>query len=111
MTRDPALESRMLDDLGHPAGISSRAMFGGLCYLLNGHMLCAARQGRAMYRVGRAAEARALTLPGTRPMVQGGRAAPGYVWLSGDPLADDSLRQSLARMSLDFVSHLPAKDV
>lgn len=110
MTRDPALEAKMLHDLGYLADIASKAMFGGLCYMLNGHMLCAAREGRAMYRVGPEAEDKALAFPGTEPMIHGGHAKRGFIWLSGDPLENDSLRGALAQMSLEFVSHLPAKD-
>ncbi|MBU3028554.1 TfoX/Sxy family protein [Paracoccus marinaquae] len=110
MTRDPGLEAQLAEDFGHPGSLSGRAMFGGWCFLLNGNMLGAARAGRAMFRVGRAAEADALTLPGTQPMSQGGRARPGFLWLSGPLLSDDGIRRRLAAMALAHVSTLPPKD-
>ncbi|MAN56587.1 MAG: TfoX/Sxy family protein [Paracoccus sp. (in: a-proteobacteria)] len=111
MTRDPGLEAQLLDDLGHPDGVTGHAMFGGYCHMINGHMLCAARQGRAMFRVGRTAEPAALSLPGTGRMVQRHREMPGYVWLSGPPLSDDTIRIRLARMALSHVMTLPPKDI
>lgn len=110
MTRDAALEDQMIADFGQGETVSGRPMFGGYCLMLKGNMLGAARAGRAMFRVGRQAEATALALPGTEPMSQGGRRMPGYVWLSGPPLADDDTRVALARMALDHVSTLPPKE-
>lgn len=110
MTRDPGLEAQLLDDLDHPDNLTGKAMFGGWCFLLNGNMLGAAREGRAMFRVGKQDEALALSLPGTEPMRQGNRMTPGYVWLSGPSLADDAIRQRLAQMALGHVQTLPPKD-
>lgn len=110
MTRDPGLEAQLLDDLDHPEGVTSRAMFGGLCYMLDGNMLAAARVGRAMYRVGPDADAQALTLPGTERMTQGNLSMPGYIWLSEPGLADDAIRRQLARLALSHVKTLPPKD-
>ena len=111
MPRDPQLEADFRADLGAlPGVLSDRPMFGGLCFMLNGNMLGAARQGRAMYRTGPAAEAEALTIPGTEPMVQAsGRRMPGYVWLSGPGLADPTTRRRLAAMAIDFTRNLPPK--
>ncbi len=110
MTRDPGLEAQLPEDLGQPDGLHSRPMFGGLCFMLNGHMLCAARAGHAMFRVGKEAEAQALALPGTSRMSHAGREKPGFVWLSGPPLSDDDIRQGLALMALTHVSTFPPKD-
>lgn len=110
MVRDPGLESQLLDDLDHPENIEGRLMFGGLCYMSNGHMLCAARQGRLMFRVGKQAEPEALRLPGTERMPQSGRNKPGFIWLSGPSLSHDTIRRGLAHMALAHVSTFPPKD-
>lgn len=110
MTRDPGLEEQLTEDFGDPCALTGKAMFGGWCFMLNGNMLGAARDGRAMFRVGKDAQAAALALPGVEPMAQGGRPKPGFVWLSGPSLADDAIRQRLAGMARDFVSTLPPKD-
>ncbi|MEH6788334.1 hypothetical protein [Paracoccus sp. (in: a-proteobacteria)] len=44
-------------------------------------------------------------------MVQRHREMPGYVWLSGPPLSDDTIRIRLARMALSHVMTLPPKDI
>lgn len=110
MSRDPDLEARMTKDFGHPPALLGKAMFGAWCFLLNGNMLGAARDGRAMYHVGIGAQAHALAEPRTEPMSLAGRPRPGFIWLSGPPLADDAIRQRLARMALSHVSTFPPKD-
>ncbi len=110
MTRDPGLEQAMRDDLGALPGLSEKPMFGGLCFLAHGNMICAARQGRAMYRVGKSRNDDALALPGTSAMIHGGRAKPGYVWLHDDLLSDDATRARLTGWALDCVRDLPAKE-
>ncbi|RCW88129.1 TfoX/Sxy family protein [Paracoccus lutimaris] len=110
MTRDPGLEEVMRDDLGDLPGLSEKPMFGGLCFLSHGNMICAARQGRAMYRVGKPRNDDALALPGTSPMTHGGRAKPGYVWLHDDQLSDDATRARLTGWALDCVRDLPPKE-
>lgn len=49
-----------LDGIG---GITENRMFGGLCFLLNGNMLCGVHKDGGMARVGKDNEAAALELP------------------------------------------------
>lgn len=109
MVRDPRLEDRLRADLGFPEGLSEQPMFGGLCFLLHGNMLCAAREGRAMYRLGRAAEAEALAMPGVTPMIHGGHPQAGYVWAHPETLENDEHRRRLAALALEHAAHLPKK--
>lgn len=110
MTRDPGLEQAMRDDLGDLPGLSEKPMFGGLCFLSHGNMICAAREGRAMYRVGKSRYATALGVPGTSPMTQGGREKPGYVWLHDPQISDDATRARLTGWARDCVAALPPKE-
>lgn len=114
MVRDPGLEELLHEDLTalevDLSRLSHKPMFGGLCYMLDGHMLCACREDRAMYRVGRAHEAPALALPDTTRMAQNDRDYPGWVWLTGDSLSDDKTRARLTAWALDTVRALPPKE-
>jgi hypothetical protein len=42
------------------------AMFGGVCFMLGEHMLCAARPRGYLFRVGKERSAAALSRPGVR---------------------------------------------
>ncbi len=109
MVRDPALETLMRDDLGKLPGLRETPMFGGLCFMLNDHMLCAVRAGRGMYRVGRHNEPDALALADISPMIHGGRAKPGYVWAHAAAMADGDSRRQLTEMALQNAADLPTK--
>lgn len=114
MVRDPELEEMLHEDLAalevEPSRLTEKPMFGGLCFLLDGHMLCACREDRAMYRVGRAHEAQALALADTRRMVHNRREYPGWAWLTGESLSNDKTRARLTAWALDTVRALPPKE-
>ena len=84
-------------------------MFGGLAWLLNGHLLCGARQDGMLVRLGKGCDAWALALPGIVPMISRGRPMQG--WVRAEPLAfgDDDLRGMLLRAAIGFVGAMPAK--
>lgn len=113
MTRDAGLEEAMRASLRErlPAGASLREqpMFGGLCWLVDGNMAAAAREGWVMLRVGKPAEAQALALPGVAPMIHGGRRMGGFVWCDAASFAEPGTRAALLDLAAACVSALPAK--
>jgi hypothetical protein len=94
--------------LASRAGLSERRMFGGVCFMLNGNMLCGAGKNGYMFRVDRARVAEARRLPGGRPLVMRGRAMQGFFWV--EPAACDArgLPRWLA-LAEEYVGGLPAK--
>lgn len=94
-------------------GIEEKRMFGGLCWMLDGHMLCCAcgprQDGAALFRVGKAAQAEAMAQPGAGPMTMTGRAMGGMVQLSAEVAADPALRAPLMALALAHARSLPPK--
>ena len=110
MAFDPALAALMRADLGDGAALAEKRMFGGLCFLQDGHMVACISTRGALYRPGAAAEAAALALPDVTPMLQGGRRMTGYVWLVLAAFAaDPARRRALSEMALAHVAGLPPK--
>ncbi len=97
------------DDLAGTDGISERRMFGGLCFMLNGNMLCGVNKDGGMFRVGKDNEGAALAVPGSRPLGFTGRKMGGMVEVSEDALANDETRGALLALALAFASGLQAK--
>jgi hypothetical protein len=62
-------------------GVTEVKMFGGVCFMLRGHMLCGVEASRFMVRVGPENEARALRLAGASPMDFTGRPLKGFVYV------------------------------
>lgn len=109
MAYDKGLVELIHGDLADSGPLREVRMFGGLCLMLNGNMLCGVHPGGAMYRVGKNNAAAALALPGVREMDFTGRPMAGFVDASDEAMADDDIRAELTRLALDYVGNLPAK--
>ena len=108
MAFDPGLAQLLRDDLvAEP--FTEKKMFGGLCFLSGGHMICGLHKGGTMYRVGKDRYAEALALPGARPMMMGDRPMAAMVELSIEDSADDALRTPVLALALATVRALSPK--
>ena len=89
-------------------GVKEKAMFGGICFLLRDHMLCAGSKRGYLFRVGKERSADALTRPGARIMEMNGRRYEGYIRV--DPARCDAraLRQWL-NLAEKHAAALPPK--
>jgi TfoX/Sxy family transcriptional regulator of competence genes len=93
-----------------PGALGEKRMFGGMCFLLNGNMLCGAGKNGFMIRTSRADAAKAESLPGGRPVVMSGRAMAGFYWVDPEACDAKALRRWLA-LAIAYVGALPAKAV
>ena len=103
------IAERLRDDLAQKPGIAEKPMFGGLCFLKDGNMLCGAFRDRGMFRVGKERQDTALATQGTAPMVMGGRTMGGIVEATGDTFEDDARRTALLSLALEHARSLPPK--
>lgn len=102
------LNRRLRVALKGKRGVTEKRMFGGLCFLLRGNMLCGTGKDAFMFRVGKDQDAVALKRPGTRPMDITGRVMAGFVWV--DPARCDARRlKAWVAMAEAYVGTLPAK--
>lgn len=111
MAANEVLAERMRDALDGMKKIEERRMFGGICFLMNGNLLCGVSgsgKDRFMFRVGRAREAEALSRPGATPMDFTGRKMGGLVWVEPDAAIKSGL-DDWVDLAVQFVGTLPAK--
>jgi TfoX N-terminal domain len=109
MARDPGLEELMNDDLGELTGLSSKPMFGGWAWLLNGNFLCGARDDGMLARIGRENEAWALRVRGVVRMISRGKQMGGWVRANPDAYGNDATRRKLLDAALAFNTTLSKK--
>ncbi len=109
MSYDEGLAETVRDDLGPLPGLSEKRMFGALCFLLDGNMICGVRAEGGLYRVGKEAQDEAATLADVGPAIMGGRRMGGYVEATPEAMADDGTRARLTELALSFVRGLPPK--
>ena len=89
MAYDEGLAHRVRELLEDQPGASEKKMFGGLCFLVNGHMACGIVKSELMVRVGAEAYESALEQPDAREMDFTGRALKGMVYVGEDGIAED----------------------
>jgi TfoX/Sxy family transcriptional regulator of competence genes len=89
-------------------GVTEKKMFGGYCWLLNGHMIAGVEVGRFMFRVGKAQEAEALARPGATPIVFSGRRMGGLVWVDAESCTGNRLAEWID-LAARFAAGLPPK--
>jgi TfoX N-terminal domain len=109
MARDEGLEELLNHYLEAEPGLTAKAMFGGQAWLVNGHLLCAARDDGMLVRLGKDNDGWALKIPGIVPMTSRGRRMNGWVRAASEAFGEDALRRKLLDAALAFVRALPAK--
>jgi len=109
MARNEGLEALLTDDLVAVRGLSQKAMFGGVAWLLNGNLLCGARHDGMLVRLGKNKDDWALAIAGIAPMISQGRRMNGWVRVGAVVYGDDALRRRLIKAALEFNRSLPEK--
>ena len=109
MAYDEGLADLFRDDLIDAGQVEEKRMFGGLCFMLDGHMLCGVHSGGAMFRVGKERHAEALKIDGVSEMAFTGRKMGGLVDVSEAVMADDDARGRLMALAMENVAELGPK--
>ena len=109
MAYDPDLAARIKALLIGEAGFSERKMFGGICFMLHGHMACGVIGDDLIARVGPERYSDALAELHTRLFDFTGRPMTGWVVVTPPALeGDDDLRRWVEQ-GVDFARSLPSK--
>jgi len=110
MGRDLGLEEEMRERLAHVPNLSEKRMFGGMAWLVDGKLLCAARDDGALLRLGKGNDRSALETKGVIPMVSRGRTMSGWIRVEPSLFADDKFSTEIIAAALRFVHSLPSKN-
>jgi hypothetical protein len=109
MAYDEALAARVRARLARAHRLSERRMFGGLCFLVNGHMCAGIVGDTLMLRVGPERYAEALAQPHAREMDFTGRPLKGMVYVDPPGIAGAAALGRWLALALAFVRSQPAK--
>lgn len=109
MPYNTVIDERIRAVLGEWRETSSRKMFGGVCHLLRGNMLCGVYKDFMILRLGEEGAAAALSRKHVRVFDITGRPMKGWVMVDGKGFrTEKSLREWLER-ARTFVRSLPPK--
>lgn len=103
------LAARARQVLSETNGLIERKMFGGLAFMVQGHMCCGIVDNELMVRVGPDAYEEALSQPHAREMDFTGRSLKGMVYVAAEGLENDTQLGHWIARGLSFVSKLPPK--
>ncbi len=109
MACDEGLVERIRAELQDVRGSGEKRMFGGVCFTLNGNMLCGVVKDVLMARIGLQAYADALREKHVKPMDFTGKPMKGYVYVESAGLAEDEDLRKWLEACRAFVSNMPIK--
>lgn len=109
MAYDEALAARIRGLLAGRSDITEKKMFGGLTFLLGGHMCCGVAKDELVLRLG---APRAHDVVG-RPFVRfcdfTGTPMKSMVTVAADGFVSEAALADWLQMAVDFAASLPAK--
>ena len=98
MPYDRALADRVRAVLSDRDDVAERQMFGGLTFMVRGHMCCGVAGDDLMVRLGSDAAEAALAEPHVRPMDFTGRPLAGFAFVAAEGVEEEaSLRSWITR--------------
>lgn len=108
MAYDATLAARLRALLGDGEDVVERRMFGGIAFLVAGHMTVGVQDDLLMVRVGPEAYAKLLGEPHAREMNFTGRALRGFLYVEPPGTVGKGLARWVRRARA-FTAALPAK--
>lgn len=109
MAYDEGVAQRIREVFQDRSDIVERKMFGGLAFMLAGHMCCGVVDDALMARVGPEQYQVALGRPHAREMDFTGRPMKGFVYVAPEGFENDEALHSWVALCEGFVGSLPPK--
>jgi TfoX/Sxy family transcriptional regulator of competence genes len=107
---DQDLANRIRELIAGEPDVSERSMFGGLVFLVGGHMSVAAgARGSLVVRVDPEDTDEFLTKPHAQPFVMGGRQMAGRVRVDAEGVRTKRQLEPWVRLSVAYARSLPPK--
>lgn len=109
MAYDTVLAQRIHDLLDGEAGVTSRAMFGGLGFMVDGHMAVAAGSSGSLMVRADPADAAGWHSEHVEPMEMRGRPMAGWLLVDRAAVVEDEQLELWVGRGTAFVRTLPPK--
>ncbi len=109
MAYDEKLAGRIRKVLGSEPAVTEKKMFGGVAFMLRGHMCCGVMKVDLVVRVHPEEYEQALAEPHARPMDFTGRPLKGFVYVGPAGFQADAALERWVGRAVRFVSSLPPK--
>ena len=109
MAYDKGLAQRVREILEDEPGFDEKNMFGGICFLLFGNMVCGIIKDDLIVRVGADRYAEMLKMPHARKFDLTGKPMKGWVVVLAAALDSDEELNDWVQRAVSFARTLPPK--
>ena len=110
MAHDEDLAARIRDLIGPDPDLTEKKMFGGLAFLIGGHMaISASGQGGVLVHVDPGRSACLVATTKATTAVMQGREMPGWLGVSPEDLASDDELSRWVDIGIEYARSLPPK--
>jgi len=110
MAYDEDLANRIRELVAGEAGVTEKKMFGGLAFLIGGHMSVAASgQGGLLVRVDPGEGEKLAAKPHVEPMVMRGREMAGWLRIDDGAVRTKRQLEPWVKRGVAYARSLPAK--
>lgn len=110
MAIDQGLAERVRAYLCEHPEFQEKKMFGGLCFMVAGHMCCGVSGDKLMIRVGAESYARYLAKDHVSEMTFTGKPLKGFLYVAPEGLSQDRDLAAWLDICLSLVASLPPKE-
>lgn len=110
MTRVEDLADRIRIVLGRRRDVTEQRMFGGVAFMVRGHMACGTVRGSLMVRLGEEGASAALRKPHVEPMDFTGKVLKTMAYVRPEGIRTKSALKSWVNQAADFAMTLPPKE-
>lgn len=90
-------------------GLQERRMFGGVCFMVHGHMACGVAGDRLMLRLGNEGATEALREPHTAPMDFTGKPLKSMIYVDPDGLRTERGLAKWVKRATEFAMSEPSR--
>lgn len=109
MPYDEDLAERVREIVNEKAKPTEMNMFGGIAFMVSGHMCVGVIKGNVVLRLGGEEAELALQNPDVRPMDFTGKPMRNFLYLEPGTTSSDSDLRAWIDKALEFVATLPPK--
>lgn len=109
MAYDATLAKRVGALLRRRKNITEKAMFGGICFLVNGNMCCGVERDKLVVRVGPEPYEQLLQRRHVKPMDFTGRPLRGFVYVLPRGIQSRAALKAWVALALRCAESLPTK--
>jgi TfoX/Sxy family transcriptional regulator of competence genes len=106
---DLKLAERVRKTLGERRGVSEKELFGGLGFMVNGHMACGIIKRSLVVRVGPEQHDAAMRLDGAGPFKITGKSSRGWILVRPGVLQSEASLRDWVDRGVHFARSLPPK--